>query len=477
MRVLSSHKVLIFMSAIQHAFGAHQKFLLKYGAGGWTKGLFSMATPLRVAVVGGGASGYFSAIHAAISAKEAGIPAQVTIFESGPNPLSKVKISGGGRCNVLHDQTKPISEIVEGYPRGKYELLGPFTSTFGPKQTAKWFQDHGVALKTEPDGRMFPVADSSQKVIDCLTNCAKENGVILKTKSRVQEIQHDGERFSLSLRDNLKTWCNKVILATGSSRNGHEWAKEMGHTIDSPVPSLFTFDIDKTCHKIKDLAGISSKDVQIQFLSIGSEDSSKAANPKKKGKRQNSPMIQRGPILITHTGISGPAALKLSAFAARYLHENDYKGILKLNWLGEGTEKETVSHLESFKKQLGKKTVIKFCPFDADIPRRLWHNLVLASGIEEAQKWADVSKTQLNALAKEVCACELQVTGKGTFKDEFVTCGGVVLKEVNMKTMESKFVPGLHFCGEILNVDGITGGYNFQNAWTTGYIAGTSVVI
>ncbi|CAM9139245.1 unnamed protein product [Discosporangium mesarthrocarpum] len=506
-------------------------------------------------VVGGGAAGYFGAIQAASGGRGA---LNVLVLEASRLPLQKVKISGGGRCNVIHDATKPVSVIAQGYPRGNKQLLGPLKSRFGPEDAAEWFRERGVALKTEADGRMFPTTDSSQTIIDCLEGAANDEGVRIVTGAKVHSVsqskdpyderkgfhisftaaplpkgilqelriaertvegparldleggqepgEKEGARSAVGCgvavqgggRVNYQVSCNYVLQATGSSREGHAWAAQLGHAIAPPVPSLFTLTIKDS--RLEGLAGLSVQDAELRLVpeksALATPQTLAEAAPKeglaekkrsKKRKRNLSVLSQRGAVLVTHTGMSGPAILKLSAFGARELSECGYKGRLVVNWVAGGNMSEAsllLADLCAYSKANPKKTVHTFCPLAGTMegaappsppPRRLWQSLARAAGVDSGNKWGELSKRKLSALARELTSCELQVVGKGTFKEEFVICGGVSLSEVDMRTMESQSVPGLFFAGEVLDIDGITGGYNFQSAWTTGWLAGTAI--
>jgi predicted Rossmann fold flavoprotein len=374
-------------------------------------------------VIGGGAAGMFGAI----AAKTAHPKAHVALFEKGAHLLTKVRISGGGRCNVTHACFEP-QKLVQNYPRGSQELLGPF-HRFQPKDTIEWFESRGVPLKVEKDGRIFPVSDSSQSIIDCLLNEANSLGVEIHLKKKIDFLA-PGEL------------CHKLLLATGSNPDGYTWAKKLGHTIQEPVPSLFTFNVPTS--PLKELSGIS---VEMAELTL-----------------PGTHFKQRGALLITHFGFSGPAALKLSAWGARYLHEKQYRLPLCINWL---PDVPTFERLKTLKKEHPNKTLLMENPFH--LPKNLWKAL-----LNDERRLNDISLKELELLSQKLHSDLYQVEGKTTNKEEFVTCGGVTLKEINFKTMESKICPGLFFAGEILNIDGITGGFNFQNAWTTGFIAGTS---
>lgn len=377
---------------------------------------------MKVVVVGGGAAGFF----AAIAAKKSYPHASVILHERTNKVLSKVRISGGGRCNVTHSCFDP-KELIKNYPRGSKELLGPFHH-FHPADTIQWFLEKGVELKTEDDGRMFPTTDSSQTIIDCLLGEAKKVGVEVKLQSKFNVKELDADR---------------LILATGSARGGWEIAQQFGHTIQPPVPSLFTFNIPD--FSLESASGISLEHVRLEL--------------------KEAKLSQEGPMLITHWGFSGPAALKLSAFGARYLAEKNYDVQLCIDWL----PKFSVDELTSLMTQENPTKRLKNIR-SIPLPKRLWNLLCDA----ENQLLQGMSRSATRKLCEKLKADCYHVKGKTTNKEEFVTCGGVTLSEVNFKTMESKLHPGLYFCGEILDIDGVTGGFNFQNAWTTGWIAGVA---
>ncbi|MGB3292475.1 MAG: NAD(P)/FAD-dependent oxidoreductase [Phormidesmis sp.] len=410
---------------------------------------------LTVAVIGGGAAGFFGAIAAA-SAHPQG---QVTLYEAGPQPLAKVRISGGGRCNVTHHCFEP-GQLVQNYPRGGKALRGAF-SRFQPKDTIAWFEQRGVKLKTEADGRMFPVTDDSATIVECLSGAARQAGVQIKTRSPIASIERTnsaglehGFRLQLKAQGGYVE-CSRLLLATGSSPAGHRLAKSLGHSIEPPVPSLFTFNVaDKRLHE---LSGVAVNPVTLQL--------------KVKGIK---PLTQTGPLLITHWGLSGPAVLKLSAWGARLLHGQVYRATVTVNWLPDLSQDRVRAELLQAKAKTGKRAVSTYSPY-APLSKRLWQYLLSRVEIDPALTWANLSKKQLNRLIQEIIQGSYSVSGKGIFKDEFVTCGGVQLKEVNFKTMESRHCPGLYLAGEILDIDGVTGGFNFQSAWTTGWLAGQSI--
>jgi predicted Rossmann fold flavoprotein len=399
-----------------------------------------------VAIIGGGAAGYFAALTVA----ELDPTAQVTIYEAGRRTLAKVQISGGGRCNVTHSCFVP-KQLASHYPRGSRELLGAF-HRWQPQDTINWFVERSVTLKTELDGRMFPVSDDSKTIIECFERNAAKLGVRLVKELGLNrlEINDDGQ-FTLAFSDGSLQQVDKVCLASGSLKNAAltRSLENLGHHIEPLAPSLFAFNLaDKRTHG---LSGLSVQNAAVQTSRKGS--------------------TQRGPLLITHRGLSGPAILKLSAWEARELQEQNYHFDIWVNWLGDVTKNQLRERFNHLRKG---KTLVKSKVFEA-IPRRCWERLVEVCEIPAAQKWAQLPKDKESALIQELIAGRYQVQGKTTNKDEFVTCGGVRLKEVDFRQMESKLVPGLHFAGECLDIDGITGGFNFQAAWTTARIAGEAI--
>ncbi|WP_417391323.1 NAD(P)/FAD-dependent oxidoreductase [Gimesia sp.] len=396
-------------------------------------------------VIGGGAAGFFGAIAAAENGHE------VTILEAAASVLAKVRVSGGGRCNLTHSCFEP-RELVNSYPRGGKALRGPF-SRFQPADTISWFESRGVQTKTESDGRMFPTTDDSATIVDCLQGAAEDAGVVTHLRANVSSIQKTDSTFCVTLQSGEAMQADRILLATGGSRAGFELTRSLGHQIIPPVPSLFTFKVQDP--RIEDLPGVAVEHVNCQLVT-----DTKTFN-------------QSGPILVTHWGLSGPAVLKLSAWAARELHDANYNATLRINWLAGSRAEEIRAQLNSFKADHPKKTVDAACPWP--LPKRLWKSLVDHGVGPQPVRWAELSKQATQALVTELSAGEFQVAGKGVFKEEFVTCGGVNLKEVDFRTMESRICPGLYFAGEILDIDGITGGFNFQNAWTTAWIAGNSM--
>lgn len=404
--------------------------------------------PLKIVVIGGGAAGFFGAIACA----QANPRTQVTLIEASRQPLAKVLISGGGRCNVTHACFEP-KNLVQNYPRGGKALLGTFTR-FQPLDTISWFAAHGVNLKTEADGRMFPITDRAETIAECLIREAFAAKIELCIGTPVSAVTRKNEGFEIVLKSGETKQCDRLLLATGSSLAGYKIAKELGHDIQSPVPSLFTFNIADP--QLRELAGISVNSVNVKLSGTG-----------------KNPLQQTGSLLITHWGVSGPAVLKLSAWGARILHENRYQHKLIINWLPHLSSEEVRQKLLEVKIEWGKKAIALHR--GVDLPHRLWQYIIQRSNITIEERWAAISNKTINQLVQEITQGEYLITGKGVFKEEFVTCGGVNLKEVNFKNMESKLVPGLHFAGEILDIDGVTGGFNFQSAWTTAYLAGQSM--
>lgn len=402
---------------------------------------------MKVVVVGGGAAGFFGAIACA----EVNPQAQIVLLEAGKTLLAKVRISGGGRCNVTHSCFDPAL-LVQHYPRGGKALRGAF-SRFQPQDTVAWYARHQVRLKTEADGRMFPVTDDSDTVVQCLLQTARARGVEIRTRAAVTEINKNSAGFQVKLGSGETLRCDRILLATGSSPQGWRIARSLGHRIVPPVPSLFTFKIKDP--RLQDLAGISVDPVHLKL------------------KLDGKPLEQTGPLLITHWGVSGPAVLKLSAWGARVLHTHRYQGQLVVNWVPEQQSEQLRQHLQTMKTKVAKRAISTQNP--THLPQRLWQRLVDAAQIPSEKRWADFSKKDLNRLLVHLTQDSYEIQGKGVFKDEFVTCGGVALKEVNFKTLESRCCAGLFFAGEVLDIDGVTGGFNFQSAWTTAWLAGQAI--
>ncbi|MFK7783013.1 NAD(P)/FAD-dependent oxidoreductase [Psychroserpens sp.] len=411
-----------------------------------------------VIIVGGGAAGFFAAINIA----EQNPALKVAILERGKEGLQKVKISGGGRCNVTHAEFVP-SELVRNYPRGEKELLGPFHQ-FMTGDTIEWFDQRGVELKIEDDGRMFPVSNSSQTIIDCFLNEANKNKVEVLYNHPVKRIHKKDDNWILETNDDQFN-TEKLIVATGSNPKIWKLLEDLGHTISQPVPSLFTFDIKD--ERIKDIPGVVAKDVFIKVL-----DDSSAFEGEVSRRDGVVNLESEGPLLITHVGMSAPSILKLSAFGAIELAMRNYDFQIEINFIKQSFE-DCLAHLKQLKLDVAKKTIYKSTQFE--LPKRLWHKLVLASDMDTETRWADLNKHQLDALANQLTKAVFHVTGKSTFKEEFVTAGGINLKEVNFKTFESKLHNNLYFAGEILNIDAVTGGFNFQNAWTGAFIVSKSI--
>ncbi|HRF77204.1 MAG TPA: NAD(P)/FAD-dependent oxidoreductase [Chitinophagales bacterium] len=400
----------------------------------------------KLAIIGGGAAGFFAAINAA----EMSPAIEVHVFEKAAQFLSKVRVSGGGRCNVTHACFNP-KELIQFYPRGSRELLGPFY-VFNPADTIEWFEKRRVKIHAEADGRMFPVTNTSQTIIDCFLQEAEHHNVQLHTQIGLTGITKlDNQQWQLNFNHGGDFIADAVIFASGSSMPIWEILKQLGHTIITPLPSLFTFHIkDK---RIDELMGVSVPDVICKI------DGEKISST--------------GPLLITHWGLSGPAILKLSAWAAVQLAAKQYQFTLKINFLPEHNYQSCLELLISQKIASPKKH-IQLYPIGA-VPSRLWKSICLYCGIHDKINWSDASKDMLQKLADSLTQAAFKVTGKSTFKEEFVTCGGVALEEVDLRTMQSKKLPGIYFAGEVLNIDAVTGGFNFQAAWTTAYIAASSI--
>ena len=395
-------------------------------------------------VVGGGAAGFFSAITCAENSGKS-----VLILEKTSQLLQKVKISGGGRCNVTHECFEP-RELSRKYPRGEKSLIGPF-HRFGAADTVEWFASRGVTLKTEADGRMFPDTDSSQTIVDVLLGAADAAGVRIHTSEGVSSVVKNEDRFELVTDAGKSYTAVDVLIATGGTRSsaGAKIAASLGHELQPPAPSLFTFKIKD--QRLEGLLGLSVSPAEVSI--------------------QQSKLRSRGPVLITHWGVSGPGILKISAWGARELAERDYRFDISVNWLPDDDPAAVVAEkrLSEAKRQLSSRS-----PF-ASIPKRFWLRFLATAEVPDTTTWAQLSKKQGTRLVSELTASTFKVNGKSTNKDEFVTCGGISLNEINFKTMESKLVKGLYFAGEVIDVDGITGGFNFQNAWTNGFHAGPDI--
>ncbi|MEC3964895.1 NAD(P)/FAD-dependent oxidoreductase [Flagellimonas halotolerans] len=417
-----------------------------------------------VIIVGGGAAGFYAAIQIA----ELSPQLNIAIFERGKTVLSKVKVSGGGRCNVTHGEFSP-KELTTNYPRGEKELLGPFHK-YAPMDVMAFFEERGVPLKIEDDGRVFPKSDSSQSIIDCLVGEADRLGVQVLKNSAVRAISKTGEGWQVTTM-NKYYQTKKLMLATGSNPKIWKQLENLGHHIVSPVPSLFTFNIND--QRLKGIQGISTY-ATVEVMSKKTFNTDKKTLNLKSKIKEDALLYADGQLLITHWGLSGPAILKLSAWGANLLHDYNYSFRIKVNWLSDYSTDSMEAYLKELKGVEAKKTVMRTNV--TELPKRLWKRLVDAANIAPEERWADITKEQLQALAEQLTASSFKVGGKSTFKEEFVTAGGVDLKEINFKTFESKLHPNLYFAGEIINVDAITGGFNFQNAWTGAFIAAQAIV-
>jgi len=387
-----------------------------------------------IIIIGGGAAGFFAAINIADKYPDTSI----AILERGKTGLQKVKISGGGRCNVTHAEFLP-SELVTNYPRGEKELLGPF-HTFMTGDTIAWFEERGIALKIEDDGRMFPVSNTSQTIVDCFLNEAKKHDVVAHYNTSVKQILKPDVNSEFSITTNQSSFsCKRLVVTTGSNPKIWTLLEDLGHTVIPPVPSLFTFDI--TDNRIKDIPGVVAKNVEVKLLKTN--------------------LVSQGPLLITHVGMSAPAILKLSAFGALELAKQNYNFEIEVNFIQQDLD-TCLQALKELKQKFAKKHIVNTAHFD--VPKRLWKQLVKASDIDSQLRWADSNRQQLEALAQQLTQAVFKVTGKSTFKEEFVTAGGIDLKDINFKTFESKVIPNLFMAGEVLNIDAVTGGFNFQNA-------------
>jgi len=401
-------------------------------------------------VIGGGPAGFFGAIRARQTAPDRA----VILLEKSGQVLRKVAVSGGGRCNVTHACFEP-RELITRYPRGGRELRGP-CHAFGPTETVAWFAERGVELKTEADGRMFPVTDSARTITDCLRAAARRAGVEVRTNTSVAGLVQSGAGFTVELAAGTTLPAAAVLLATGGQTSGggggFDLAGALGHTIIPPVPSLFTFRIDDPV--LANLAGVAVAEARIGVTG--------AKN-----------LVETGPVLVTHWGLSGPAVLRLSAWGARHLHDCHYRCEVTVNWCPALTRQQIDERLQQETRAVGKQRIQTAGPFG--LPKRLWQALVVAAGITADRRWADLGRRPRQELTGRVHESRFQVNGQATNKDEFVTCGGVSLPEVDFKTLGSRVCAGLYLAGEVLDIDGITGGYNFQSCWTTGWLAGTAM--
>lgn len=412
-----------------------------------SKRILNLMEQAIIAIIGGGAAGFFAAINTAIEHPEA----QVHIFEKSNHVLTKVRISGGGRCNVTHSCFDP-KLLAQHYPRGSKELLSVFYQ-FNPEDTLAWFKKRGVDIIREDDGRMFPSTHKSESIINVFLDEAKRLGIKIHFKSPVNDIRHQDETFTLTI-NNEHVIADAVILTTGGGVNkgGYALARNLGHTIIDPVPSLFTFNIEDDL--IKDLPGVAFKEASIQI--------------------KNSKLNSKGPLLITHWGLSGPGILKLSAWGARFLNELNYNFEIIINFLGKTALTEALETLQKNKEKTPNLSLFKQNPFQ--LPKRFWERVLEVLNINKDITFAHLSKKDAQAIVEKLCQATLSVNGKSTNKEEFVTAGGIDLKEVNFKTMESKLIPNLYFAGEVLNIDGITGGFNFQAAWSEGFLISKNIL-
>lgn len=399
---------------------------------------------MKVAVIGGGAAGFFSAI----SAKQHHPNAEVTILEKSSKLLAKVKISGGGRCNVTNG-CRNINELAAAYPRGEMFLKKAF-GTFNTKHTEEWFESRGVALTTQEDGCVFPVSQNSQSIIDCLMSESQKLGIHIQSGKGVQSIVPINEQLELKFIDGETRVFDKIIIATGGSpkKSGLVWLEDLGHKIEDPVPSLFTFNMPN--ENVRDLMGIVVEETKTNV--------------------QGTKLKSDGPLLITHWGMSGPSILKLSAFGARILSDRDYSFNIQVNWVNIQNAEIVLNEVRQIVKEHEHKNLSNYRPFL--IPDRLWQFLLKKYDFAPELKWGNIGKKGINRVVELLTNDIYSVQGKTTFKEEFVTCGGVSLDDIDVKTMQSKVVKNLYFAGEVMDIDGITGGYNFQAAWTTGFIAG-----
>lgn len=401
---------------------------------------------MKIAIIGAGAAGCFAAANIPFRQDR-----EVTLFEKTGKVLQKVKVSGGGRCNTTH-ACFDIPDLVTKYPRGK-QFLRKTLYRFSPENTIEWFGKRGVELKTEEDGRMFPDTDSSQTIIDCIwTEMMRNKTNVLYHKS-IERIEKQDAGFTLHFADKSSYQADKLLIACGGfpKKEQYKWIKELGHTLQSPVPSLFTFNLPK--HPVTELMGVAVQGVTVKIA--------------------GTKIIEQGPLLITHWGLSGPVVLRTSAWAARELNNLGYDFRIVVNWLGDTTDADLKEIITGMRRDNGKQLVQNKNPFD--LPRRLWEYQLLQCGIKTDVRWGDLPAAAQNKLIEILIRDTYNVKGKTTFKEEFVTCGGITLSEINPQTMESRIVPGLYFAGEIMDVDGITGGFNFQHAWSSGYIAAKSM--
>jgi predicted Rossmann fold flavoprotein len=400
-----------------------------------------------VIVIGGGAAGFFGAIQ--IGEKKPG--QRILILEKSSKLLSKVKISGGGRCNVTNHCFEATA-LSRHYPRGEKQLKQLFKK-FQVKNTVAWFESKGVAIKAEDDGRMFPKSNNSQTIIDCFFQEIQRHNILIEMNCPVEEIFKEEKYFTIITQFGKHFQARTILIATGGNPNAHayQWLEKLGHTINKPIPSLFTFNDSKK--EFTDLMGVAVANADVKIA--------------------GTKFSKNGPVLITHWGLSGPAIIKLSAWAAEYLHQINYQFTVLVSWVGVIKEEEFRSSMLEQKRHHGKQKIFTNSLFD--LPSRLWQRLCILSEIDEQKIWAELPQKNLNKLIELLIRTPFDIKGKTTFKEEFVTCGGVDLKDVDFETMESKKVKNIFFAGEVLNIDGETGGFNFQSAWTTAYVAAEAI--
>jgi hypothetical protein len=400
-------------------------------------------------VIGGGAAGFFGAINAAITNPNLSI----LILEKTNKLLSKVRVSGGGRCNVTHHCFEP-TPLSKHYPRGQQELKKLFRF-FQAKDVVAWFDQRGVKLKTEEDGRMFPITNQSETIIDCFLSEAYRLNIKIEKNAEVINVKSENTGFSVLDSNQRKYQSKKILIANGGmpKRSAYQWIVELGHSLVDPIPSLFTFN--DSLKKFKDLMGVSVENATVQIAGTKFKES--------------------GPVLITHWGLSGPAVIKLSSWAAEYLFQKNYEFVALVNWTGQYSEDDVRDSLNTYRLEHPKQKIVGHALYG--LPNRLWVRLCLLSEIDELKIWGEIPKKNLNRLIENLVRCEFRIKGKTTFKEEFVTCGGVSLNEIDLNTMESKIVPGVYFAGEVLDIDGEKGGFNFQSAWTTAFVAAKAITL
>ncbi|MFN7900319.1 MAG: NAD(P)/FAD-dependent oxidoreductase [Synechococcaceae cyanobacterium] len=426
-----------------------------------------LPSQVTVAVVGGGPAGFMAAISAAEALRAAGQPVSILVLEATAEPLHKVRISGGGRCNVTHACWDP-QQLVNHYPRGRGALRGPFTQ-FAPADCVDWFARHGLELVEEADGRLFPRSNRSSSVVDCLRQVARRVGVSLVTGAPVQSVSRAAQgAFELTLRDGGRLGCQRIVLATGSHPSGHRIAVALGHSLVAPVPSLFSLALGPA--GLQDLAGVSMDPVELELL----PPREASPNPR----RRQGGHRQRGAVLITHRGLSGPATLRLTAFAARDLKAWGYRAQLRVDWTGGLGVAGLEALFAQARQHQARRTLASWRPWPG-LARRLWWRLLEEAGLaasgEQAIRWADLPRPAQQRLIEALLSGRYAVVGRGPFGEEFVTAGGVPVGEVNLTSLESRRCAGLQLVGELLDVDGVTGGFNFQHCWTSGWLAGQAL--